>query len=1116
MELTGGYFIVEGHNKANGFGSLQKKYYSGGETGVIKKFVPNKYMSTVEHIPNEHLTPANLARALREHSQHNRAGMYSAATLDGSKKWQKTKNNCPDLASALLTLDIEKEWHASNASSDSKVSNAALEQIVCGELSALFPNHPGLAYVARYSSSARIKTEVEELRIRIYVFLDRPIAEDERIERFAGLDTDDAVFERNCLDLITPGLVMDRGVDTYDIPHTEVIHCPGNRLPVDAYPRIHKRNRTAVGGGGGGVRTGLGAYHALIAAYQEKNKLPALKANSDELYAAIAAMAEQGLLENKRWSIHFWLMVECFRRDGDCYKAMEFILSHPAVLGTRRGIREILIVEQNVSKYFHQKWNGTPISKLFRTDEVLTLDSLDADENRATVAKFFSDLIQPFDNNRHGNIVVDAQGIGLGKTTATIGHFCTLYDDDRISICYRKSILLMQCKELGFSYYLDVPEYAAQEWGEDCDFSKWTEQAVKDTFLRDLDSPAVTIQSLQYLADKLTGKLNRTFGLLVIDEVERVLEQLWLPKALADNEMNVMQIQKRFEYLMQLAYSAHTVLVADADASAELTGWLVEYLSRSGKNKYLIENKEDWYSRKSFCKFDTKHEWLAGLRKMIDAGETVLIHTDLGDGEKDFTVLLETIKEYCGLGDDQILGLHDGKYGEPDVRPDMNAAVSKYRSTGYKHLLLSPIIQIGSSHTGYPFDRVMLYFHHGKAFGIDRFQTGFRDRKADWIGYYFKGSFAPTSHDEVSNAFEEHPDWEPSFASDMFKDLQNILTRRAKNMRENPAAAFETLLTEREGNRVDFHHPITRTDITLAREIWKEQSAQGAEAAVESMKQKIGLLHEFAALDYDSEDWSQPHILDDLADIDEEDLRAADRYLERGHYETARAMVDLMLMDPEIRAQSAKSEKLAYRIMQGELLDMVQRVWSVVLPPEVSVFKAMQKRGFLLHFHVEGTDEAKAFLDFVAANKQQLEVGALMELQGWKTSPHKIFEQAGVLLGCKVQVIDKTGGIDANGNKLAVVWRDLLYKRYLKEGLITSTQNKGLRKQKVLAEVRAKIHRHEELDELEWNFYCSIGRSIQLSPRSLTNLRLWIEIAGKTSNPHYQEWHDHFDTVCAA
>ena len=1104
MELDGGEFFVKKANRKDNYGFLQKRYFSGGEEGVIKKFYPPTYFQVAEHIPNSELTEKRFAAAIQKHADKGNARIPGVPhTHDGH--FQKTKANCKDLQSLILSLDIEKAWHTSVAYTSEPVSCAVLETIVEKELAALFPKHPGLGWVAKWSSSARIKTETEELRIRIYVFLDTPIGEKERIERFAGLDTDDSVFERNCLDLLAPGLVMDRGVPVYeDMPYQEVIYREGKRLPIEDFPRIHRRLRNH--GAGVAKKTGttdLNLYQKILS--EADIDFGKVKHCSPEVYGAIETAAQAGRLEGNRYRIHYWLMLECFRERGHCYDAMVFILNTPSVLGERRSLKDIFAVEETVRSYFQKKWNGSKIEDLFRTDEILVLDSLNTDENAEQIRSFFGDKITP---ESAGQVIVDNQGIGLGKTSTTIGYMTKLYDDERISICYRKSILLMQCKELGFSYYLDIPDWA-EELYPDADFSEWSEQQIKSNFLPFLDKPAITIQSLDFLADWQTGSLQREYGLLVIDEAERVLEELFIAPELAREQKNIMGINTKLEMLMELAHKAQTVVLADADASQELTGWLVDILSRNGKEKYLIQNKQDWYKHKTFCRFDSKEHWLVGLRKMLASGERVLIHTDLGDDTEELTSLANTIRDFCNLEEHQIVGLHADNVGEPDIRRYMQNAIYEHWECGARCLVISPIIQIGANYTGEPHDRVMLYFHHGRAFGIDRFQTAFRDRKCAWVGYCFAGSFRRTPHEIVENAFEETPEYKARFTTSAQEELQTRLTQRKLNMRENPNAAFELLIDDRGAPRGKPYCKLTYLDWKQAREAFQAHSADGFERAAQKHRENAELAKEFASIDYDENGWSNPAFLKDFDDISEKEINTAYKYLKHGDAKTAKALIDLWLMDKDLVKETVRGERLAYMILQGELLRHISNIFNPYLPEGMTLFRAMQKKGIFFDFHITGTPEANTFAEFARIHRDQLDIAALLELHGWKESPHVILQRVFHLLGYDTQVLEKKGGKDGS-SKLACVWRDTLYKEYLKERRIRSEQNKTKRKWMLLAEIRKKKLQGAELSELEENFYRSIGKTLIATPRKLTPIRTWLEAANSCGNPHAKDWNEHF------
>jgi len=1124
MELEGGLFFVQGFNRREEYGSLYKQISSGGEDGITSKFFPNKWLRTTEHIPNHAIDFQKIASAIHTHAKHNRAILVGVPHVE-QKLWQKTKKNCLDLPSVVLPLDIEKKWHEVALPEGATIENTPLRTIVEAELKTIFPKHPNLGYVARYSATARIKRENPQLRIRIYVLLDKPVAYVERVQRFAGLETDDAVFEYNCLDLIQPALVMDRGVDTYDIPYEEIIWEEGERLPIDDFEKKHTRTaeeRHQQKGTDGRI-VGKGSYRMLINLWHQRNNISKkkdpkdynkrrLEVNSERYFDAFLQMAKEGLLDGRRFSVHWILMLNDFRKNGNCYASMAFIGNNPEVLGKDRTWQTLLNNEAKIRKYFHQKWNGTGIREMFKEKEILSLDSLDTQENYKSIESFFEGKIDPFDDSA-GYVVVDSQPIGLGKTSTTLPYFCKIYEDDAISICYRRSILLMQCKMLGFSYYLEIPDWYRRD-NPDTDFSTWTEFNIKAKFLSELANPATTIQSLHFLKDQY-GKIEGYKELLIVDEPERVLNELWIKPELAEGEKKAQLLNDQFQIFMELAHKAHTVVLADADASTELTGWLVECCSRAGKKKYLIENKQDWYRAKQFCRFDSREEWLVALKKMHDAGEDILVHTDLGDDLQEFTDLQETIRDYLDLQDWEIVGYHAGSdFTEQDIREDMNPVIQKDRERGVRVCLLSPIIQIGASHTGVPFDRIMLYFHHGKAFGTDRFQTGLRDRKATWIGYYFAGAYDPSADDEVSYTYEEEGIYQPSFTSPDRAELQKNLALRNKNARENPAAAFECLLEEREAPRVDFHYPITHLDRYQAGACFTEHTQAGRQVALNKLRQKEGLLKEFAQAfsedhHHSTRNWQNLKLLDGLEEFTDEEIKKAHQYLKKGDGELAKRMLDLWLMDKEERSRTAKEERAAFQILQGDLLDKTARLWSIHFDTLHAFLRYSQQEreeeGF--EFHIEGTEESKDFNTWVRQNSRNLDVGALMELRGWQESPHKIAMRAFDILGWDAEVLEKKGGRIDGKNIASVILKDL-YKEYRKTNQIQPIKKSGAAKIAMLALIYEKKKEGIALTKLEEDFFATIGRRLRVKPRRLVPIAPWVHIASKTGNPHYSQWYE--------
>lgn len=1104
MELTGGLYFVEGHNKPNEHGSLSKRYYFGGEEGVRKQFYPNKWFSLADYVPNEDITEKLLAAKLAEHNQFNRA-LLPTALSPAAKYWRKTKEALPDPPCQVLPLDIECLW--SDLNFPRTIEETTLEEIGETVLGRVFPNNPHLGFVIRYSSSARIRSEEPECRVRIYILLDRPIAEQERIERFAGLPlVDAAVFEKNTLDLITPGLVMDRAVPTWHIPHQSIFYREGERLKIDDFPRRYKR--TASGNGKTpGAPTALGAYHKLIAEWEEQYQVK-LKRNSPELYNAIATMASQGKLERKRFSVHFWLMHECFREFGTCYHAMEFISNNENVLGKSRGIKELVALDQTVSKYFRSKWNGTPIASIFDDKEKVKLNSLDVPTNTKQLAEYFKEKIDPFDENTEGNVIVDYQGVGLGKTSGTMSHFCELYGDDRISVCYRQSILSMHCKDLGFTYYLDVPEYIIKEKG-----TEWAEslsdQYIKQNYLKLYNKPAITLQSIQYLQSQMQGAYEKP-GLLLLDEPERVLNELWIKPQLAHEPETVMGINERYRLFMQLAHGAHTVLIADADASAEITGWLVETLAKTGRNKYIIENEQDWYSRKVFCRFPTNAAWLAALKKLVDAGDRVLVHTDLGDDTEEFSALCEAIRQHCGLKHSQITGYCSGSVGDAEVKRDMNAVMREDRAYGNRVVVISPIIQIGTNHTGEPFDRVMLYFHHGRTIANDTFQTALRDRKAWWIGFFYKGTIAPTKHDTTSAAFAAESDFQPAYLDDDFAELQRRLARRHINAKENPAAALELLIEERCGidNLVRFDYPITSAEQIMAKNALKAATSESSGEYIEKLKAKIGFLKEFVALHKAEDGWIAPDIIEDLQDVSDEDLEKIHKYMKQGKRDLAASILQLWNLDREIARETAKGERLAWRMLQAELLDRVKATLQSYFKPGIEPLSIIQKqeRGFM--FLVEGEPIVDDFNTWVKSNADKLDLAALLEIKGWKSSPHIIYKAAFDYLGCDVEVLEKVGGKSDTGQKIASKVQNDLYKEYVNNKRIKRAKYKKEKIARMLEKIRKKLAAGLELTELEWLFFRSLGRVMIVKPRAYTHIDTWRGIARIVRNPHLKEWEE--------
>ena len=214
------------------------------------------------------------------------------------------------------------------------------------------------------------------------------------------------------------------------------------------------------------------------------------------------------------------------------------------------------------------------------------------------------------------------------------------------------------------------------------------ERSAKEAFCRTKDYLTITNKSLSVLIEN--GRL-KPFDLVVIDEAEQVA-------------MNSVDIQASQAELFDFCNAAQTVLLLDADATDDLTGWLGREIADKAKNinefVALINNK-DWMSEGHRVHELTEEKDVYGIiDKLLKNDKRVYLHVSFKD--KDERRKISAICRYFKKRYPQktMLGF-DSASAPKGLRKSANRWIdNKIRDDGIDLLIHSPWSKIGWDYLG--------------------------------------------------------------------------------------------------------------------------------------------------------------------------------------------------------------------------------------------------------------------------------------------------------------------------------------------------------------------------------------------------------------------------------
>ena len=703
-----------------------RKIYETRNNKVESWFPIGGKHQLIEKIPNENLTQKQLADAIRKARQESGFIIPSLPLTADLDEFSIAKRSFRKLSRRWFLFDV-----------DSEVKTLELLTLGLETLGKRWIKREGLppntGFIATWSSSRFIKG-IDKLGYHLWFVLDDSYTEEELIEKTDLLDCDIRMCEKTRVHCVLPPTLYENVelIDDYS-RYDEMVVVEG--APLKLF-------------GGQGTRTNI---NSRIADSQEndnrnwqtgtKNLFAGLKEYFQDIGESVpykdprrlAKACEQLLLNRKiehRHAVHYWLMRLAYERTGDTYETMSEILNSRVLLGTHQP-RELINQADHIKAEFLDQTTGGDIANGFLPDEII---SVEVDSAKGLTEEQRGQL---FEDNTLSCISAFE---GFGKSHFVIRKGLDKSDPKTvISVCHRLAALRQQSKDWDLCFALDIGK-------DDPQFENLTEKQRKERHWPDCDNPAITIQSIQYIAKN--GQV-KEYSTVIIDEIEHVLKELYIKPELQANKHHYDLHSKQFHTLLTICNEANNVIVADASASRDFTGWFIdEVVKFSGKKKKLLKTEIDYVSRMKFRELSSFEEAILTVVELLKEGKKVAITTDHGDNPEKGKIekIMLPIKALANLKDNEIFWAtgDSTKFGQGLLVAEDSSHLCRMMDDGLLCFGISPVFDSAWSFHfdgDHRFDAVVQFFEHGLTHADDAKQMFRRFRLTTDVYTYMKPRF---------------------------------------------------------------------------------------------------------------------------------------------------------------------------------------------------------------------------------------------------------------------------------------------------------------------------------------------------------------------------------------
>jgi len=644
---------------------------------MTSDFTIGKRLRLIKSIPNEEMSLEMIRLGIQKAREQSGFILPALPTNGQSDDFTISKRGLKDAPRRFFVADV-----------DSKVSDDLLALDLRSRAndwihSEGLPTNTG--YVAIWSSSAFLKTN-NKRSIHIYFLLADAYNQDELKELTEGLDCDHRMCEKTRVHCVLPPHFDERFMRAEDYHrYDEIVIQNGDPLDLRKISRQPRQNTKIAD---------IEEYQIQSDKRDTLNVFKGLKDHFENIGGKIpwnepkqlAKACEQLLSKGQikhRHMIHYLLMKKEYEWSGETYDSMAEILNSRTLLGKHRP-QELIDQADKIKRDFLEQTTGGKLESIFSQDEILKV--------KLDTAKELSEDDLAFLFQENNITAIDAHE-GFGKSYHVFRPMLDKYDPESVlSTCHRWNVLKAQSLNFDLEYGRDIGK-------DNPAFEMLTEQERKSQFWPDAKTPAITIHSIPYIARN--GEV-KSFKIVIIDEVEHVLNEVWLKPALRTTPSHFDQHHERFHYLLMACVNANQVWVADASAST-LTRWFIqELVNFTGKKKRLLTNETDYVERMTFRDIPTLEDAILTAVGLIKAGKKIAIFTDHADNAQAGKMerFLLPIKKLANLQDHEIFGATAEriKSGQGKAIAEDPSKIGDMIDNGLKCFMASPVFDAGFSY----------------------------------------------------------------------------------------------------------------------------------------------------------------------------------------------------------------------------------------------------------------------------------------------------------------------------------------------------------------------------------------------------------------------------------
>lgn len=595
----------------------------------------------------------------------------------------------------------------------------------------------GVGYVAQLSSSGWVADErkpkdKQELSIRLYFILETPMNQREIQEAFRDVDVDESMFQHARLHIVDyPSL--DEDIKIFET-NESVILKNGDKLNPSVLPKTKINDHSYNPATPGQKRK----YQDAI---QRPNLFSLMRLDGYDFnnpYDHLAYYEDNADTLDGRNFLFYETLKLCYRMSatfepflGEWNKERDD--AKKEVWDKIRGKHNKSYLNSKMKaikkEFLDLTTCGGGVEKSFRKD------------NR-TIIQVNTDYIyedkQKVDNELHeweknGGILLMKAGCGSGKTQYVLnrayhvanrpGRYCF--------ITFRKALIdqtISKCKEKKQTFRPNHYE----TFGEHKEFKEGvskqelrTPKAIRERKEKNLpivDRIIICVDSLHYLKD---NGIENPFEVIFIDEIEHVLEKLWVEADAKDFDEVIESRSSVWMQLVRLCAKAKYVILADDKASNDLTGMFVDQVAKySNRKAWLLLNEKDLISKKTIVDIsrEPSGSHLLKIKRLVGKGNVVALQTN-----RKVDSLMPDIKSLivAGIPKEQIFAIDSQKADSPlieeynlamgsdanlanDYRKNPNKVIPWLIEKGVKVFIHSPWNGVGWDYDGEGIDAVFV------------------------------------------------------------------------------------------------------------------------------------------------------------------------------------------------------------------------------------------------------------------------------------------------------------------------------------------------------------------------------------------------------------------------